>query len=310
VAARRASVAGGTTGLRLVHGEADGLPGLVADVYGNVVVIQQDTDAVDGLLRTLAEACIAEWPVATHAIRQHRAASGGDPTPAAHRIETLAGGRPHLPIEFTENEVIFEADPAMGHKTGFYLDQRPNRELVQRLSAGLRVLNLFSYTGGFSVAAALGGAREVTSVDTGGPVLQAARRNFRRNGLDPDGGAYRFVQADVFDLLGTLTQAYDLVVCDPPSMARSEAARGKALQAYRRLNRDAIRCVAPQGLLLTASCSSHVREADLVAAVAAGAADAGRHIRILAFLGAGTDHPVLPAFPEGRTLNALLVFIA
>jgi 23S rRNA (cytosine1962-C5)-methyltransferase len=346
-AARQLAIHGPTTGFRLIHGEADGLPGVVCDVYAPLAVLQLDTPSVRALAHTVAGAIMESVPTVHGVVLQERGSNtttnkpatrsaplAGHPTDSGsrssgtstgvrirgaanldatggrvgrHSLQLLAGTAPELPVIFSENGLLFETDPSEGHKTGFYLDQRPNRALVRELAAGARVLNLFSYTGGFSVAAAAGGAYEVISVDAAEPVLEVAKRNFRLNEIEPAG--YRFVTADVFEYLTDQRARFELVICDPPSMARSAAARGSALEAYTRLNKSALTCVAPNSLLLTASCSSHVREEDLVRVVARGARAAGREIRILSFLGAGPDHPVLPAFPEGRTLNGLLVFV-
>ena len=199
------------------------------------------------------------------------------------------------------------SDLVAGQKTGFFLDQRENRALVASHAAGATVLNLFGYSGGFSVAAGLAGARAVTTVDLARPAIDAARRNLARNGLDR---GHELVVADCRELLARAAAAgrsWDIVVCDPPSFAPSAKALPGAIAAYRDLNRAAAAVVADGGLLATASCSSHVAPAAFSVVVAEGLALAGRGGRVLAARGAGPDHPVSPAFPEGRYLKLLLV---
>jgi 23S rRNA (cytosine1962-C5)-methyltransferase len=301
--ALRASLRLPTDALRLLHGEADGLPGLVLDRYRDTGVVRFDGAGAAAFYRpraaAIAAACArAGFPLARLWAR--------DPD-RDERGEALAGDTPGE-VVIAERDARFEVDPVRGQKTGFFLDQRDNRRALGALAAGLDVLNLFSYTGGFSIAAALGGARRVTSVDAARPAVEAGRRNFARSGLDPD--AHEHVAADAFAFLAESARAgrrWDLVISDPPSFAPSEKARPRALAAYRELHRAAAAVVAPGGLLAAASCSSHVGEAAFVETVAAGLADAGREGRVLDVRGADGDHPVDPAFPEGRYLKLVLV---
>jgi 23S rRNA (cytosine1962-C5)-methyltransferase len=189
-----------------------------------------------------------------------------------------------------------------GQKTGFFLDQRENRRLIRRHAAGATVLNVFSYTGGFSLHALLGGAARVTSVDLAAPAMRGLERNLVLSELA--GAAHEAVVADAFELLAraaTQGRRWDLVIVDPPSFAPSERARPAALAAYRKLAAAALAVVEPGGRFALASCSSHVTEADLLEAAAGLAA-----LRVRAITGAASDHPVLPAFPEGRYLKFLL----
>jgi 23S rRNA (cytosine1962-C5)-methyltransferase len=288
-------------GLRLIHGEGDRLPGLVVDRYAEVGVARFDGDAarafygphLDGIGAELAE---VGFPLDALHLRAGRRG-------AAASAET----RGTLPAELTfrEGRAHYEVDVRHGQKTGFFLDQRENRALVAGLAAGATVLNLFGYTGGFSVAAGLAGARAVTTVDLAGPAIDAARRNLARNGL---GAGHELVVADCRAFLAEAAAAgrrWDIVVCDPPSFAPSARVLPAALAAYRELNRAAAAVVADGGLLATASCSSHVTPAAFQAVVAEALAP--RAARVLAQRGAGPDHPVLPAFPEGRYLKFLLV---
>ncbi len=221
------------------------------------------------------------------------------------------GDVPAAPIVMREHGALFEVDVRVGQKTGFFLDQRQNRALIGAHAAGATVVNLCCYTGGFSVHAALGGAQRVTSVDVAAPALAAVAGNLARSGVDPS--AHEAVCADAFAFLEDAAargRTWDIVIVDPPSFAPSEKARGQALRAYQRLNALALAVVAPGGSLASASCSSHVSEADLLGVVAAAGAQAGRRVRLRHILGAASDHPVLPAFPEGRYLSFLLGDVA
>jgi 23S rRNA (cytosine1962-C5)-methyltransferase len=291
----------GTSAYRLLHGEGDALPGIVCDVYGDTAVFQLDTPAV----AQLAEAAMAAVRACRPGLR--RALRKGGRRAAAEGPVALWGELPARPLVIREHGLRLEADVLHGQKTGLYLDQRENRRRVGELAEGRAVLNAFAYSGGFSVAAAMGGAARTVSVDLAGPALEAARRNFALNALAVAG--HDFVQADAFEYLAAGGPDFDLVVLDPPSMASSAAAKPQALAAYRRLNELALGRLASGGLLVTASCSSHVSEDELVEAVAAAARHAGRTLRILERRGAGPDHPVHPAFPEGRYLKLLVLYV-
>jgi len=286
-----------TDAVRLIHGEGDLLPGLVVDAYTGVGVVRCDGEAARAfylpLIDTVAEALAgAGFPLGPMHIRSGQRGKEG---------HTVRGPLPD-PIVMREGAARFEVDVVHGQKTGFFLDQRENRALVASHAAGATVLNLFGYTGGFSVAAALAGARSVTTVDLARPAIDAARRKLARNGLE---AGHELVVADCREFLlraAAAGRAWDIVVCDPPSFAPSARALPAALAAYRDLNRAAAAVVTPGGLLATASCSSHVTPAAFQAVVA----DALPGARTLAVRGAGPDHPVPPAFPEGRYLKFLL----
>jgi 23S rRNA (cytosine1962-C5)-methyltransferase len=192
-----------------------------------------------------------------------------------------------------------------GQKTGFFLDQRDNRRAIRRHAAGQNVLNLFAYTGGFSLHAALGGARRVTSVDIAPPAIAGLERNLALTGLPADG--HELAATDAFDFLARAARQgrrWDLVIADPPSFAPSERTRPAALAAYRRLAAAALAVTEPTGRFALASCSSHITEADLLEQLAELAPTTP--LRLRAAAGAASDHPVLPAFPEGRYLKFLL----
>ncbi len=292
--------------VRLLHGEGDFVPGLVVDRYATTGVLRFDGAAAAAFWRPRIETVAAACGAAGFAMdriwaRAVERGGGG---------EAILGGPPPATVEIREGQARYRVDVVHGQKTGFFLDQRDNRAAVARLAAGAQVLNLFAYTGGFSIAAALAGARRTTTVDQAAPAIEAAAANFDLNQIDR--ASHELVVADVFAFLGDAQAAsrrWDIVVCDPPSFAPRAQALPKALAAYRELNRAAAAAVAPGGLLATASCSSHVTPADFQAAVAAGLAAAGRvdGARLLDVRGAGADHPVTPAFPEGRYLKFLLV---
>jgi 23S rRNA (cytosine1962-C5)-methyltransferase len=287
----------GTDAWRLVHGENDFMPGLVIDLYAGVAVVVHDGPAARAFWAPLTDAVIDAARDAGAAIERvvHRPLRGAAAAPGPADV-----------VIMNEHGAAFEVDVARGQKTGFFLDQRENRRLVAELAAGATVLNLFAYTGGFSVHAALAGARRVTTIDSAAPAIEAGRRNLARNGLDLQ--AHETLVVDAFDYLERSAaegRRWDLVIVDPPSFAPRESARPKALRAYRRINELALAVVAPEGRLVTASCSSHVTEADLLAVLANAAAAAGRRVRVTDIRGADRDHPVLPAFPEGRYLTAL-----
>ncbi len=291
--------------LRLLNGEGDVVPGLVLDAYADTGVVRFDGMAAERAwaphARTIFEA-VREGgiPLVRVWARPSEGRAGGG--------HALVGDAPRGLIMVREASLRFEVDVVHGQKTGLFLDQRPNRARVRDLAAGQRVLNLFAYTGGFSVAAALGGARQVTTVDLARPAVDAARRNFAHSGAPAE--AHEFVAADCRAFLTDAAargRRWDLAVCDPPSFAPSEKAKPAALVAYRGLNAQVAQVVAPGGLLATASCSSHVGMDDFTATVAAGCADAGRSARVVHAGGAGPDHPVSVAFPEGRYLKFLLL---
>jgi 23S rRNA (cytosine1962-C5)-methyltransferase len=204
----------------------------------------------------------------------------------------------------SEDEARFAVDVRSGQKTGFFLDQRDNRRTIRKHAAGNTVLNVFCYTGGFSLHAALGGATRVTSVDIAGPAIAAIENNLRHSSLPTD--AHERVTSDAFEFF-TRSKAqrrtWDLTIVDPPSFAPSERAKTAALRAYERLAHAALEVTTPGGRFAFASCSSHITEADLLNTVARATP---HPLRLRLAAGAATDHPVLPAFPEGRYLKFLL----
>ena len=284
-----------TDAMRLVHGEADAMSGLVIDRYGPVAAVKLDGAAPAAFWRPrLAEVCAALAPSGIRsAVIRNRGTVWGDDPPSE--------------LIISEGKARFEVDLEHGQKTGLFLDQRPHRRAVGAMSKHKRVLNLFCYTGGFSVHAALCGANSVTSVDQARPAIAAAARNFTHSGLDPD--AHEFVAGDCFEFLTERKNRgrFDLVVCDPPSFAPRHSAIPKALNAYANLNRLAAAAVKRRGILVTASCSSHVTPNQFREAVADGLTRARRVGTVIKTGVADADHPTRPGFPEGGYLKVLYI---
>lgn len=294
-------------GLRLVHGESDGLPGVMADRYGDTVVLQLNSAGAE----KWREAIVAALVKATGCARLYERSDAE--TRALEGLPPVTGWRhgepPSGEIVIEEHGVRMTVDILAGHKTGFYLDQRENRRLLAGLAAGRRVLNCFCYTGGFSLQALRGGASRVLSIDSSQPALARAAANLALNPALPAARA-EWRCANVFEELRRLAEAsetFDLIVLDPPKFAPSAAHLAAAARAYKDINRLAFRLLAPAGLLLTFSCSSAVTPELFQKIVASAALSAGREARLISRLAAGADHPVALAFPEGEYLKGLLV---
>jgi 23S rRNA (cytosine1962-C5)-methyltransferase len=292
-----------TNAYRVVHGEGDRMPGFVVDRYGAVAVVRTDGA---GAAARIADFAGALWPELERlGVRTlvHRAGGKGE-TP---QLGILRGAPPPERMVVEEHGVPFVVDLAHGQKTGAFLDQRENRQRVGELARGRRVLNLFSYAGGFSLHAALGGAAHVTSVDVAAAAHATAQASFREAGVDP--AAHAFVAADVRAFLDGASrrgETWDLVVSDPPSFAPNERAVPRALAAYRALHRACVDVLASGGIFCAASCSSHV-DADAFLGTLDDAALAGRALVVAEVRGAGPDHPTVAAFPEGRYLKFVVL---
>ncbi|MCC7537254.1 MAG: class I SAM-dependent rRNA methyltransferase [Deltaproteobacteria bacterium] len=299
---RRRVVPPDTTAYRLLHGEGDRLPGVVCDVYGEHAVLAFDGQGasawrdvvVDGLRPVLDG-----LGVTSLLLRIGR----GD-----RRAVTAAYGEvPGDPIEVRERGMRLLVDLVHGQKTGLFLDHRESRRRVREIAGGLRVANLYAYTGGFSVAAGLGGATRVTTVDVAPPAIELARATWMRNELDAE--RHHAVVADVPKWLGAARvrgDRYGLVIADPPSFAPSETTLPAALDSYRALHAASLALVEPGGIYLAASCSSHVTMAAFEDTLRAGARQAKRVLQVLSRTGAPEDHPRLLGFPEGDYLKVLL----
>lgn len=296
----------GQDGLRLLHGESDGLPGVIADRYGDTVVVQLTAAGPDKWRKAICGA-IAK---ATGCSRIYERSDSDVRKLEGLEATTgwlLGNGEPGDPI-ISEHGVRMHVDVAGGHKTGFYLDQRENRRLTRELAKDRKVLNCFCYTGGFSLQALAGGAASVLSIDSSGPALEQARANLA---LNPELLAERaeWREADVFKALRELKAAgenFDLIILDPPKFAPSAAHAARAAKAYKDIALFGFRLLAPGGYLMSYSCSGGIG-IELFQQIMAGAAsDAGRDARILRRLQAAADHPVGLSFPEGEYLKGLL----
>jgi 23S rRNA (cytosine1962-C5)-methyltransferase len=312
----------GCTAYRWLFGEGDGLPGLTVDRYGDFAVAQTYMGGADELLGWLLEAMSEVAPLRGIVLRAREveedeltneqrsmtnetaSSSVGRSSLVVGRSSALWGDPPPKNLVVREHGIQFYADPRSGQKTGLFLDQRENRRYVEGISAGRTVLNCFAYTGGFSLYALRGGARSVVSADIGKGLAEAAAANLALNGLDA--ARHDFVTGDCFELLDRYAgegRRFDLVILDPPSFAKSKQSRYAAIRAYTRLNALAMRCVAPGGLLATASCTSQVGPEAFKEMLAAAGASAGRRLQIIHEAGQPLDHPVPAHFPEGRYLK-------
>lgn len=289
--------------VRLVHAESDGLPGVVADRYGNVVVLQLSSAGAIRWRNEIADAIDAAARPAT--IFERSDADVLALEGIAISVGLLRGAPPPAPVTIDEGGVKFEIDVARGHKTGFYLDQCANRRRLRGLAQKREVLDCFAYTGGFTVNALAGGAAQVTAIDSSGPALELLRRNVELNGLPQA----ECIEGDVFSLLRKLrdqAKSFDLIVLDPPKFAPTAAHAEKAARAYKDINLLAFKLLRPDGLLFTFSCSGGV-SGELFQKIVAGAAlDAGVEAQIVEQLCAGADHPVALNFPEGEYLKGLI----
>jgi 23S rRNA (cytosine1962-C5)-methyltransferase len=295
-----------TNALRLVHAESDGLPGLIVDRYADVLVVQFLSAGAErwreAILDALQEATHCE-AVFERSDAEVRKLEGLEP-----RVGFARGNRNATRCPITEYGLNFRVDVEQGQKTGFFLDQRENRQRVRALAAGREVLDGFCYTGGFAVAALAGGAARVLAVESSAPALEVARENLAANPLDP--AKVEFVQADVFAHLRLLRDGgkkFGLVVLDPPKFAPTAAQAKNAARAYKDVNLLAFKLLAPGGLLATFSCSGGV-SAELFQSIVAGAAlDAAASAKIIERFHAAADHPVALEFPEGDYLKGLLL---
>ncbi len=292
---------------RLVHAESDGLPGVVADRYGDIVVLQLSSAGAMRWRDAIADALFDLARPATIYERSDAdvlALEGLKPVTGL-----LRGAPPPSPLVIVESGLNFEVDVGGGHKTGFYLDQRDNRLAVRDLAANCEVLDCFCYTGGFSVSALAGGAARVTAMDSSGPALELLKRNVAQNGLPQP----ECIEGDVFQMLRKLrdqARKFDLIVLDPPKFAPTVAHAEKASRAYKDINLLAFKLLRPGGLLFTFSCSGGISR-DLFQKIVAGAAlDAGVDAQIVGQLSPGADHPVALAFPEGEYLKGILCRVA
>jgi 23S rRNA (cytosine1962-C5)-methyltransferase len=291
---------------RFLNGEGDGLPGVTVDRYGPYAVLTTDGPAIESIVPFVV-AALSRTVSLQGVVRRIRGAAAPAGAPAegdASRLEILVGRLPPRELIVEEHGLRFVANLHEGQKTGLFLDQRENRRYVESIAAGKRVLNLFGYTGGFSLYAARGGATEAVTVDVAAGALDSARENFRLNGFSSD--AHEFAAIDAFEYLRAARERkenFGVVVCDPPSFARSRAHRDRAIDAYVRLHAAALAVTEPGGLYAASSCTTQVGIEAFHLALAAAARKAAVTFQIVHDVGHAADHPILAGHPEGRYLK-------
>jgi 23S rRNA (cytosine1962-C5)-methyltransferase len=296
---------GGSDSYRLIHGEGDGLPGVVCDRYAEHAVLKFDGEGVGAWREAIVDRLWPELKRRGIANLLHRQGRG-----ESKRVEALRGELPEGRVEVREHGMRMWVDLVHGQKTGAFLDHRPSRRRVRGLAKGRRVLNLFGYTGGFSIAAGLGEAVQVVTCDVSKPALEVAEASWVLNGLDP--AQHRSAPREVREELSNIAErgeAFDLIVSDPPNFAPNQKSRDKAIAAYRALHTACVNALPEGALWLAASCSSHVDRAAFEETLrdAAQAAKTKRELRVLGRWGAGPDHPVPIGFPEGNYLTVVLM---
>ncbi len=289
---------------RVVHAESDGLPGLIIDQYNNTLVCEFLSAGVEHNKPLIIEAIqqvITNQGIFERSESDHRIKEGLSPKTG------ILSGSPSLQMEIMEKDCRFLVDIQHGHKTGFYLDQRFNREIVASYASERAVLNCFSYTGGFAVWALKNGASHVTNIDSSASALEILQENISRNALDS--GKSEIIQDDVFRRLRLFRDSrkqFDMIILDPPKFAESQAQIEKASRGYKDINLLAFKLLRPGGILATFSCSEHIPIALFQKIIADAAIDAGREARIIRQLEQSADHPVALNFPEGRYLKGLI----
>jgi 23S rRNA (cytosine1962-C5)-methyltransferase len=291
---------------RLVHAEADGLPGLVVDRFGDAIACQFNTAGMARLEAEVLEALDEVLAPRIVVLRNDSSARLAEGLPMETRV---AKGAPDGPVELIEHGVKFYADLVGGQKTGWFYDQRDNRRFAAAMATGGRVLDLYTYAGGFAVAAAVAGATEVVGIDRSEPALALAAEAASRNGV-ADRCSFRRAEAFAeLERLAASGERFDTVIADPPAFIKSKKDHAGGLRAYRKLARMATGLVAKGGTLFMASCSHNAEPAEFADAVRRGIADADRSGRILRSSGADADHPVHPALPESAYLKAQTIVI-
>lgn len=298
--------AGTTNCFRLVHGEGDGLSGLIVDVYGTAAVVQCHSIGMHRQRQLIAE--VLQKILGDRLRVIYDKSKEALPGKYAETIqnEYLLGSKDASAI-VKENDVQFRVDWESGQKTGFFLDQRDNRQLLARFAPGKTVLNTFCYTGGFSCYALRAGARLVHSVDVSTRAMEVLEENIALNAPFP--GVHEGFAEDVLRFLNNTAIEYDVVIVDPPAFAKSLEKRHNAVQGYKRLNEAALRRVAPGGILFTFSCSQVVDRELFYHTIAAAAMEIGRPVRVLHHLTQGADHPVSMFHPEGAYLKGLVLYV-
>jgi len=289
---------------RLIHGEGDGLPGLIVDYYNGVAVMQMHSIGFHRIRQDIAS-ILAEL-LNDRLIAVYDKSEGTIPYMSGIKAtnEFLFGDSG--PVTVTENGYKFKIDWTTGQKTGFFIDQRENRKLVEKYTEGKTVLNMFGYTGGFSVYA-MKNATLVHTVDSSGPAIELANENIRLNFGDDK--RHQSFQVDAFDYMNNIRDQYDVIILDPPAFAKHNSALANALQGYKRLNIKAIEQVKRGGIIFTFSCSQVVTKENFRKSVFAAAANTGRSVRILHQISQPADHPVNIYHPESEYLKGLVIYV-
>lgn len=289
-----------TNAFRVIHGEGDGIPGLIIDYYDKNWVIQAHSSGIYFQMEKIAEAIQSNFKEFCETIYCKSSGTlpntGTDYFLFGNKAETIA----------KENTILFSVNWVEGQKTGFFLDQRDNRKLLKEFSKGKKVLNTFCYTGGFSIYAMSAGAELVTSVDISQKAVDLASKNMELNFPKSN---HKAVADDVFNFMKENHQIYDVIVLDPPAFAKSIKSKHTATQAYKRLNIAGLKALAPNGILFTFSCSQVIDDVLFYNTVAAAAIETGRNIRVLHKLEQGPDHPTNIYHPEGHYLKGLVLFV-
>ena len=292
-----------TTGYRCIHGESDGWPALVLDRYEDTAVLKLYSAVWFARVEQIAGLIQEHLRVQRLAVRLSRNIQKAATREALVDGAVIFGPPVEGPVLFRENDVIFEADVLKGQKTGFFLDQRENRMKVGELAKGRSMLNTFSFSGGFSVYAARGGATSVTDVDISAHALEGAKRNFLHNSATTDKSRHELIKADAFDWLAQARTQFGVVVLDPPSLAKKESDRKSAMDAYARLASMGIDRVERGGALVAASCSAHVAAGEFFGLVRSAARKSGRRFTELTVTDHPADHPA--KFPEAAYLKCI-----
>lgn len=293
---------------RLIHGEGDSLPGLIVDVYDDTAVMQAHSVGMHEIRQTLAEAIVKNVPAVKNVYYKSETT-----LPFNAPITPEDGyliGKETAGLSAIENGLTFHVDWLRGQKTGFFVDQRENRSLLERYSAGKSVLNMFCYTGGFSVYALRGGAKLVHSVDSSAKAIDLTEKNVQAN--YPNDPRHASFDEDAFKFLNNLQhndQKYDLIILDPPAFAKHREAIRNALKGYKRLNAKAFEQIKPGGILFTFSCSQVITKDQFRLAVFSAAAESKRNVRILHQLSQPADHPINIYHPEGEYLKGLVLWV-
>lgn len=295
-----------TSAYRLIHGEGDGLSGLIVDIYDGVAVMQAHSIGMhkDRLLISQAVQETLGNEVKAVYYKSHSTLPGNLREESTSAYLFGMSAIPHIIQEYGNK---FYVDWEGGQKTGFFIDQRENRRRLSELSSGRYVLNTFCYTGGFSVYALQGGAARVHSVDSSEKAVDLTKRNIELNGYDPY--AHYCYAADTFDFLKEKNAEYDLIILDPPAFAKHREARHQAVKGYQRLNTEAMRVIKPGGIIFTFSCSQVVDRKLFYDTVVSSAIQAGRNVNVLHHLSQPADHPVSLFHPEGEYLKGLVLYV-